>query len=799
MITTRSSKRILGLAVVSWLPFLGGCPDDANRIVDPNLVASDTAAIVSDPVPDTVSTAADAAYISLPRDLFPSAAKAVIRKVGSSASVTTAVIDGGFDAVPIAAAPNDSVEIDVLLPSGGRVALVGYRIPVRRPPRVVRTVPPRGKTDVAVNSNVVVVFSEPVAEATLSSSSVRLVRGSTPVAGTVRLVRGTTAAVVFEPAAPLEPNVEYQLVVTEAVRDLQGDVLDSAVTESFTTASVTAGPATIVRVQPDTAALAIGSHAQMVMTAQDTNRIVIGGRPVTWTSENPTIATVSTSGLVTARAEGVARIVGEMDGRSGVGIIVVEVTLAPVASVEITPATSLVLVGGLVQLTATTRDSAGNVVRFRGIQWESSDPSIARVTQGPGATAVVERLAAGSTTITATSESKSGTARITSGTVGPYAQIDVDWSTCAITTDSRAWCWGNGGGTPLPTAVPSAVAGELSFSVVAVGTAHTCALTASGAPYCWGSNSNGELGIGTPPPVSGCWPDSGLTCGSLTPVAVSGDLQFSDIDASEHTCAVSSAGAAYCWGKNPYGQIGLGVAAGAAECEFGRPGCGVRAPAEVGGGLTFSAIDVGYQHSCALTTTGAAYCWGWNHSGALGDGSPQMLDRFAPVPVAGGLSFVAITAGGLHNCGLTSDGSAYCWGSNDEGQLGVGTTGPQVCTPHSWNCSRTPVRVAGNQRWETISAGSHHTCAVTTNGAAYCWGENVDGQLGISTMSEEDVYRPTAVAGGLTFTALSAGGLHTCGLTPAGVAYCWGFNRDGQLGNGTTVNSRVPVRVAGQL
>jgi alpha-tubulin suppressor-like RCC1 family protein len=232
-------------------------------------------------------------------------------------------------------------------------------------------------------------------------------------------------------------------------------------------------------------------------------------------------------------------------------------------------------------------------------------------------------------------------------------------------------------------------------------------------------------------------------------------------------------------------------------------GCSTR-PVAVAGGRTFTAIETGYNHSCALSAGGAAFCWGWNHSGVLGDGTSLQQEHPGPVQVAGGLSFVAISGGGVHNCGLTADGSAYCWGMNDYGQLGVGTTtGPEVCT-HRFNpeygrtnCSNKPVAVAGGLHFSVIGAGFYHTCGLTTDGATYCWGDNAYGQLGIDFTAQNSPV-PVLVRGGLTFTTLSVGGGHNCGITSGRVLYCWGNNSGGQLGNGTTFHSSMPVRVAGQ-
>jgi alpha-tubulin suppressor-like RCC1 family protein len=290
---------------------------------------------------------------------------------------------------------------------------------------------------------------------------------------------------------------------------------------------------------------------------------------------------------------------------------------------------------------------------------------------------------------------------------------------------------------------------------------HTCGLTSTGAAYCWGRNDYGQLGDGT-------------TTNRTSPVPVAGGLTFQALAAGGyHTCGLTASGAAYCWGSNQYGQLGDGM-----QTDRG-------SPVAVAGGLTFQALSAGDYHTCGLTASGAAYCWGNNSVGQLGDGTTNSRSR--PVAVAGGLTLRALSAGSDHTCGLTASGAAYCWGYNSYGQLGDGSTTNRT----------SPVAVAGGLTFQALSAGDYHTCGLTSTGAAYCWGNNAYGQLGDGTTTSRS--SPVAVAGGLTLRALSAGSAHTCGLTASGAAYCWGLNGDGQLGDGTTTSRSSPVAVAGGL
>jgi alpha-tubulin suppressor-like RCC1 family protein len=323
----------------------------------------------------------------------------------------------------------------------------------------------------------------------------------------------------------------------------------------------------------------------------------------------------------------------------------------------------------------------------------------------------------------------------------------------------------------------------LTFTQVSGGDEHTCGVTPTNVAYCWGYNSWGQLGNFT------------VGDGSLLPVRVLDGLAFRQVSAGgEHTCGVTTSNVAYCWG-----------------ILFGAGGLASVHPVRVGGGLAFRSVSAGARHNCGVTTTNAVYCWGNNFNGELGDGTTT--NRTLPVRVRGGLTFARVSAGGQHTCGVTTSNVAYCWGSNLFGELGGGTTtGPESCSRPDLGeipCSTRPVRVRGGLTFAQVSAGTGHTCGVTTSNVAYCWGYARGGLLGNGTDPAPQTCvnntpcstRPVRVVGGISFRAVSAGGTraHTCGVTTANVAYCWGSNGEGQLGDGTTTNRRRPVRVLGGL
>ena len=190
-------------------------------------------------------------------------------------------------------------------------------------------------------------------------------------------------------------------------------------------------------------------------------------------------------------------------------------------------------------------------------------------------------------------------------------------------------------------------------------------------------------------------------------------------------------------------------------------------------------VVAGSDHSCALVDDGTALCWGTNWSGQLGTGQSDRNPHRVPEAVGGGLKFKSLAAGAIHTCGLTDDGTTWCWGSNHAGQLGIDATGGAV----------TPTRVSAAPAFSELVAGAAHTCGLTSTGAVYCWGDNSLGQLGSGANRSTPVPyfgfpqpTPTRVAGSLTFRSITAAWGITCGATTGGIAYCWGGDVERSLG-----------------
>jgi alpha-tubulin suppressor-like RCC1 family protein len=268
---------------------------------------------------------------------------------------------------------------------------------------------------------------------------------------------------------------------------------------------------------------------------------------------------------------------------------------------------------------------------------------------------------------------------------------------------------------------------------------------------------------------------------------VSGELVSAG---GNHSCAVDVSGDAYCWGSNFQGQLGTGSLYPTLE----------PTPVAVTGGHKFQSVSAGASHTCGVTTDGDAYCWGFNLYGQLGTGSVYPYYQATPVAVTGGYKFQSVSAGAQYTCGVTTDGDAYCWGFNGYGSLGIGSVGYIVAIP---------VAVTGGHEFQSVRALWWHACGLTTDGNGFCWGYNYHGQVGDGTdsstgTSHERKPSPTAVGGDHTFQSLDAGWIHSCGVTTAGDALCWGYNRHGQVGDGTTspvwpYNKPSPTAVTGGI
>jgi alpha-tubulin suppressor-like RCC1 family protein len=433
------------------------------------------------------------------------------------------------------------------------------------------------------------------------------------------------------------------------------------------------------------------------------------------------------------------------------------------------------------------------------VNWTATGGTLSRLvdtTDGAGKSSVAWTLGNTSGAFTATATvaglppvTFTASASPVSGTL-VFRYVDAgSYHACGITTDERAVCWGfNGDGqlmadSAAQTLEPTPAAGNLTFRMTSGGRYHSCGVTLSGLIYCAGANQDGRLlnKSQTPSPI---------------PVQAKSPITFQLVSAGgSHTCAISLAQDAWCGGNNAEGELGDTTTFTHAD---------TLRPVSTIGTVRYRTISAGGLHTCALTTSGVAQCWGYNLSGQLGSNTGQ-LRNFDPVTVSGGITFQVdptiiphapdpdfyvpsqgfLSAGYAHTCGVAVGGTLYCWGNNDDGQLG-----------RAGASSSAPSAVGGGLTFKAVSAGVRHTCGLTTAGLAYCWGNNDFGQLGNGTRNSSSA--PVPVSLSLVFQSISAGETFTCGVTTGGVAYCWGDDEYGQLGVRGITSSLDPVKVAFQ-
>ena len=415
--------------------------------------------------------------------------------------------------------------------------------------------------------------------------------------------------------------------------------------------------------------------------------------------------------------------------------------------------------------------------------------------------------------------------------------------TCAILDDGSVSCWGGNGFSQLgdgtttdrntPTQI-STLGTDRTAVAISAGYAHTCAILDDGSVSCWGDNDYGQIGDGTttnrntPTQTSSLGTDrtawrniksiqvserdydndgilnifdqSYLTCSigtysSFLKLGVCTDASAGYYvpdsrnhnsnkisTGTTHTCTILDDGSVSCWGDNSVGPIGDGT-----TTDRSTP----TQTSSLGTDRTAVAIAAGWGHTCVILDDGSVSCWGDNSDGQLGDGTTT--DRLTPTPTSSlgfGRTAVAIATGQYHTCVILDDGSVSCWGRNDNGRLGDGTTTDRL-TPtqtSSLGIDRTAV---------AIDLGNYHTCAILDDGSVSCWGQNIKGQLGDGTNTDRNT--PTQISSlGTDRTAVSiaVGYRNTCVILDDGSVSCWGNNNYGQLGDGTTTNRNTPTQTS---
>lgn len=507
-----------------------------------------------------------------------------------------------------------------------------------------------------------------------------------------------------------------------------------------------AGPelprAAAVDLGPGGISLAIGQTVQVPIEVRDSAGQVLSGLPVRWSTSDSTVVAISGTGAIFARGPGSASITAAVDTVRGT------VTVRVFASgFQVWPDTLALLPGTTRQVQARALPH-GPAFVLTSATWESSNPSVARVDSAGRVTTVAN----GRATITA----RAGDVRMT-GEVYVFSH-------------------------PQPVRLAS----------ISVSRGYSCGLDGNGQAYCWGSGRFGQLG--TEHPTDRCEyvvrdhrgfiSREAYRC-TAVPVPVGTGLRFTALSSgSGHVCGVASTGSVYCWGNDSHGALGIGSSGGR-----------IHTPTRVAGDVEFRSISAGEAFTCGVSATDAAYCWGRNSAGMLGDGTTT--DSNVPSRVAGGFAFTQVEVGYGHACGVTMAGDAYCWGRNVAGELGAEQS--DACGPQSESCIR-PVPVSGGLKFRQISAGTFVTCGITQGDMAYCWGKGGNGLLGDGQGQNSSV--PVAVSSSIPLLNVSTGTDLSCALDGSGTPYCWGRNvlhADGTRPTVTLVPTRsaptTPVRV----
>jgi len=347
--------------------------------------------------------------------------------------------------------------------------------------------------------------------------------------------------------------------------------------------------------------------------------------------------------------------------------------------------------------------------------------------------------------------------------------------------------------------VTPADAAVSKWSSVSAGFKHTCGIKTNGSLWCWGLNNVGQLGLGD-------------TTERHAPTQVGTNTDWASVAAGDtYTCGLTSDGTRYCWGNNGSWQLGLGVTENQ-----------LRPTRRLGEGK-WKSVSVKSHHSCGIRTDGTGHCWGNNFFYQFGRGKDDRKNSTTPKAVSGGHTWNELHVGGDYTCGIDTSGVRYCWGSDDTGDLGLGTGSPTfVAVPTSlagdgaWTAlslgsvgcglstakrlycwGSEPASVEQNPvNWRQVSVGSIFTCGITSTRTRYCMGLNNFGQLGLGHTQNKDAM--TSLEGDGAYLSISAGGSHACGISTANRLYCWGENKYGEVGDGATTPAQqnLPVLVS---
>lgn len=636
-------------------------------------------------------------------------------------------------------------------------------------------------------------------------------------------------------------------------------------------------PMTVLRIelQPTEALVLVGEELSLSAIVIGVDEEPLFGRTINWISSDESLATVDSRGFVQTLAPGLVTITAAVGDVMASSTLTLYVPPPLIGSISFPPMTNILLKGDSLVLEPIVLDIDDVPIKAEGLVWSSSDDAIATVDED----GVVAGVGQGNTTIKVSFDGIAATTAVfvfdishisftpqppiaplllgqsmsfnaravdTTGLAVPWpvearssdegvvvidgnlmravavgeatiraSLLDISaefvvevvqlpkfktvfggpTGNCALTSGGEVYCWGRVANGIISSIHPMRLETPAPVREVSIGASHLCVVTMEGEGYCRGAGRYGQLG------------DGGI--GNTNHFArVMEGLELRTIQAgSAYSCAATVEGEGYCWGTS----TALGIGAFDAY---------PLSPVSIEGDIVFESLHITaggdsdfYNSTCGISSAGRGYCWGTNLSGELGNSSSRLWSS-VPSLIAGDLVFSDLDVSNQvvyydppipgdpprsdwtygHGCGVAQGGEGYCWGANDTGELGNGTTVSSrvpipIETGESFSSVEVRARVLSSSRAGNTPAS--FSCGITVEGRALCWGANGAGQLGNGTDLSTTV--PTTVAGDLRFGSIALGDMHVCGITTDGFIYCWGSNPYGLGGLGSTQYAPVPA------
>jgi alpha-tubulin suppressor-like RCC1 family protein/uncharacterized protein YjdB len=723
----------------------------------------------------------DVSIIQIPASIIPVASVDTLRSIGATSQYTAAVKDSGGSAIaastvswtsanPAVVMVNSTTGLATAVAPGTATITAHYATLTGSADMIVRQ---RVNIVAVTGLNAMGSLGSTVTFAAAASDA-----GGTPIAGRAVQWSSSNAAIASVDAASGVVTARGPGSATI------GATIDGAVGNRDV--SVVQVPISMALVSPTDTLRSLGATGQYTAVVKDSGGSAIVGAVVRWTSTNSAVATLdSVQGLATAVSNGAVYVHARSAGPVDSVRLTVRQRIDPTKS-TISVVRPLLFVGDTVRATLQTRDALDHPLSFGGaIVVISNSGGTSAGVLGPtvdrgdgtytsdfigsviGTARTVGASFDGTAVLSAAPTLRVvGFTKIGAGGSLTYPGAIFGGITCGTITNGQMYCWGgqeNGvrgtGVVPEPHTQPTLVIGGHQWTDFEVSQLSVCGITENAKLYCWGAGVDGVLGNGG---INGI--------NEPTPIPIVPESSFVSVSLGHEiaACAITTGHSGMCWSQGGWGRLGNGTETDAPT------------PVPVSGGIKFATIATSFAGTCGVSDAGAASCWG--NGNALGIGTGPFPDDCGgvgcskvPIPVSGGVTFKPIMAReGNNACAVATDGKTYCWGIQ---------------------YSRVPTELVGAPVFTQLATGEEDACGVALGGAVYCWGQNTRGRFGNPPDPNSRQAVPALVPGGHTFTQISMGPEHMCGVTTDGHAWCWGSNEHGQLGDGTTTPSSTPVRV----